>query len=47
MRSLAKRAGVMMAGALVFLASDARAELFSKAYAFKADTTLEVGTEMP
>jgi hypothetical protein len=36
-----------MGAALVFAAKDARAELFSKAYAFKPDTVLEVGTEMP
>ena len=42
-----KRAGVFMAAVLVVAGSDARAELFSKAYAFKADTILEIGTEMP
>ena len=41
------RAGVVMAAVLVVGGSDARAELFSKAYAFKADTILEIGTEMP
>ena len=47
MHRLAKRAGLVMAVALVFVASDARAELFSKAYAFKPDTTLQVGADMP
>jgi hypothetical protein len=43
-----KRAGVVVAAVWVVVAgSDARAELFSKAYAFKADTILEIGTEMP
>ena len=42
-----KRAGVVMAAVLVVAGSEARAELFSKAYAFKADTILEIGTEMP
>ena len=47
MHRLAKKAGLVMAVALVFVASDARAELFSKAYAFKPNTTLQVGAEMP
>jgi hypothetical protein len=47
MHRLAKKAGLVMAVALVFVASNARAELFSKAYAFKPDTTLQVGAEMP
>jgi len=47
MHRLAKKAGLVMAVALVFVASDARAELFSKAYAFKPDTTLQVGADMP
>jgi hypothetical protein len=42
-----KRAGVVIAVLSVVAGSDARAELFSKAYAFKPDTVLEVGTEMP
>jgi hypothetical protein len=36
-----------MAAVLVVAGSDARAELFSKAYAFKPGTTLQVGAEMP
>jgi len=36
-----------MAALLAVAGSDARAELFSKAYAFKPDTVLEVGTEIP
>ena len=47
MRRLSKGALVVLAAASVFAASAARAELFSKAYAFKPDTTLEVGAEMP
>jgi len=47
MHRLSKGASVVMAAALVVAASDARAELFSKAYTFKPDTTLQVGTEMP
>jgi len=47
MHRLAKRAGLVMAAAMVFVASDARAELFSKAYTFKPDTTLQVGADMP
>ena len=42
-----KTPGLFLAVALVLVASDARAELFSKAYAFKPDTTLQVGAEMP
>ena len=38
---------ILAVAALFFSASDARAELFSKAYAFKPGTTLEVGAEMP
>jgi hypothetical protein len=40
-------AGIVMAAALSLVSSDARAELFSKAYAFKPDTVLEVGSEVP
>ena len=40
-------AGIVMAAALIFVSSDARAELFSKAYAFKPGTLLEVGAEVP
>ena len=47
MHRLTKTAGLVLAVALVFVASDARAELFSKAYAFKPDTTLQVGADMP
>ena len=47
MNRLAKSAGLVLAVALVLVASDARAELFSKAYSFKPDTTLQVGAEMP
>ena len=36
-----------MAAAMIFVSSDVRAELFSKAYAFKTDTTLEVNSEVP
>jgi hypothetical protein len=42
-----KRAGVVMAAVWVVAGSDVRAELFSKAYAFKTDTVLEMGVEMP
>lgn len=47
MQRLTKGAGVVMAALLAVAASDARAELFSKAYAFKPDTVLEVGSEVP
>jgi hypothetical protein len=36
-----------MATALVLSATEARAELFSKAYNFKPDTTLSIGAEVP
>jgi hypothetical protein len=36
-----------MAAAFIFASSDARAELFSKAYAFKVGTTLEINSEVP
>jgi len=39
--------GIVMAAALVLSGRDARAELFSKAYAFKVDTALQVGAEVP
>ena len=39
--------GIVMAAGLVLAANEARAELFSKAYAFKPDTVLEVGAEVP
>ena len=41
------RAGIVMAAALFAAGSEARAELFSKAYAFKPDTELQVGAEVP
>jgi hypothetical protein len=47
MQRWTKGAGVVMAAVLAVAGSDARAELFSKAYAFKPDTVLEVGTEIP
>ena len=47
MRRSSKRVFVLVAAALLLAVGDARAELFSKAYAFKPDTTLEVGAEMP
>jgi len=47
MQRWTKGAGVVMAALLIGAGSDARAELFSKAYAFKPDTILEVGTEIP
>ena len=38
----------IVAAAIVALAStEVRADLFSKAYAFKPDTTLTIGTELP
>jgi len=39
--------GLVMAAALIMGADEARAELFSKAYAFKTDTKLEMGAEVP
>jgi hypothetical protein len=47
MKRWAKISWVVAAATLLIAASDARAELFSKAYAFKPGTTLEVGTELP
>ena len=47
MPRLIKTAGLVLAVALVLVASDARAELFSKAYAFKPGTALTIGAEMP
>jgi len=47
MHRLIKTAGLVLAVAFPLVASDARAELFSKAYAFKPNTTLQVGAEMP
>ena len=47
MHRLSKGAGIVMAAAFLVAGSDARAELFSKAYAFKPGTTLDVGAEMP
>jgi hypothetical protein len=47
MRFLCKRAGIVVALLMLVAAGNARAELFSKAYAFKVGTTLEIGTEMP
>ena len=46
MQRLARNTGLVVTMALVFWASDARAELFSKAYSFKPDTTLQVGADM-
>lgn len=40
-------ASALLAAAMILAASDARAELFSKAYAFKPGTTLEMNSEMP
>jgi hypothetical protein len=47
MHRLTKTAGLVLAVAFLLVAGDARAELFSKAYAFKPDTTLKIGAEMP
>jgi len=47
MRRWTKGAGIVMAALVAGAVSDARAELFSKAYAFKPDTILEIGSEMP
>ncbi len=47
MHRLTKTGGLVLAVALALVASDARAELFSKAYSFKPDTALQVGAEMP
>jgi hypothetical protein len=47
MRSRRAGSWVVLAAALALAAGDVRAELFSKAYAFKVGTLLEVGTEMP
>lgn len=47
MRFVSKRAAAVLTGMLIVAGSDARAELFSKAYAFKPNTVLEVGTELP
>ena len=47
MHRLGKAAGLVMAAAVIVAGSDARAELFSKAYAFKPGTTLQVGAEVP
>jgi hypothetical protein len=44
---MTRGAGAVLAAALLLAASDARAELFSKAYTFKAGTILEVNAEMP
>ena len=40
-------AGALMAAAMILVAGDAKAELFSKAYTFKPGTTLEMNSEMP
>jgi hypothetical protein len=40
-------AGLVMAAALALGAGDARADLFSKAFAFKPDTTLTINAEVP
>ncbi len=47
MGRFAKGAVIALTAALALASSDARAELFSKAYAFKPNTTLEIGTELP
>ena len=47
MQRSSKIAIIALTLAFVSASGDARAELFSKAYAFKPDTTLQVGTETP
>lgn len=47
MKRSSKTAIIALTLTLVLAARDARAELFSKAYAFKPDTALQVGAEMP
>ena len=47
MQRWAKRAGAVLVAGLIVAATDVRAELFSKAYAFKLGTVLEMGAEMP
>jgi hypothetical protein len=47
MTRLGKTAGIVCCAITVLAAGDARAELFSKAYTFKPDTTLQIGAEMP
>lgn len=42
-----KMAGIVLGAVALLVASDARAELFSKAYAFKPDTVLQVGADLP
>ena len=42
-----KTALIAIAASLIVAASDARAELFSKAYTFKTDTVLQVGADVP
>ncbi len=39
--------GIVCWAITILAASDARAELFSKAYTFKPDTTLQIGADMP
>jgi hypothetical protein len=39
-------AAIVLCAVTLLAAGDARAELFSKAYAFKPDTTLQVGAEL-
>jgi len=43
----ARITGLIMSTLLALAASEARAELFSKAYTFKTDTNLQVGAEVP
>ncbi len=47
MRRWMKGSGAVLAAAAILAARDVRAELFSKAYAFKPGTTLEMDAEMP
>lgn len=47
MSFLSKRALIVAVSMLAVLGGEVRAELFSKAYAYKPDTTLEMGVEMP
>jgi hypothetical protein len=42
-----REAGIVVAAAFLFAGGDARAELFSKAYAFKPGTTLQVDADVP
>ena len=40
------RRGFVLASVVLFVVVSARAEMFSKSYVFKADTTLEIGVEL-